>query len=260
MLVADNMMAKSVYGVTRFTIQDGYELSEIKEWPGEHQEYGVLITDTWLLMEDEWGQYAKDMLAHAYKESGIPVVLLAWPDAAVDQWIQVSEWISRKAEKEPRWLVWVLTGLLQPEVVDLRPTARTYASYDRTYTDWTVDHLSNLLESTKSVCPHQLLLYGGSARLWLYERGFDPAKSEWYTEMVRDIVDEVSRLTGVPCVSGDEQFEGIRMSYHMSWRPRVSLGSAQNLKELYAGIAAWAELTRQAKAGGGMPQGRFSRL
>ena len=81
-----------------------------------------------------------------------------------------------------------------------------------------------------------LLYYGGSARLWLYDVGFDPACSEWYSAMVRAIVREVSNRTGVYCLDGEEHFEGITMSYHMSWRPRVSLESSQKLKELIARI------------------------
>ena len=87
-----------------------------------------------------------------------------------------------------------------------------------------------------------LLYYGGSARLWLYDVGFDPACSEWYSAMVRAIVREVSNRTGVYCLDGEDDFEGITMSYHMSWRPRVSVESTQKLKELLASIVRTAHL------------------
>ena len=72
--------------------------------------------------------------------------------------------------------------------------------------------------------------------------GFAPARSEWYSAMVQGILGVVASRTGVYCQDGEEDFEGIIMSYHMSWRPRVSLESTQKLKELIASIVAIAHL------------------
>ena len=95
------------------------------------------------------------MLTHAYEETGIPVFMLVWPEARLDQWIYVQQCIA-KMEPAPLWMVWVLTGLQNG--TDVGPLARTYAPYDRTYADWAVYHLGKLLESSKSVCPYPLLL------------------------------------------------------------------------------------------------------